>query len=85
MKTSITVSTRDLEQIGWNILDEDQGFNLQISWDWNRVRVSRPDVDGGDYIKEYTVDPKQFFGEDIPALRAIGYSIPEEEYDLDRF
>lgn len=85
MKTSIIVKSSDLENIGWDILEEDEGFSLEISWDWTRIRVSRPDVDGGDFINEYDIDPKQFFNHNIPALRRLGYTIPEDEYDLARF
>lgn len=67
---NVTVSTRTLEALcNWNIEEQDKGHDLEIHWGFQgRVKVMRPDVDGGDWL-DYDIDREKWLNEDLPAIQ----------------
>lgn len=78
------VYTQDLAKVcDWVIEDQDNTPAAIFLLEWANngakyptVKISRDDVDGGDYLR-YDIDPEQFFTEDLKNMQEANICFDE--------
>ena len=80
----IKVYTQDLAKVcDWQLEDLDNTPEAIFLLEWAMsgeeyptVKISRDDVDGGDYLK-YDINPEIFFTEDLPKIKESNIGFDE--------
>ena len=79
----IKVYAQDLAKVcDWQLEDQDDTSEAVFLLEWAMsakyptVKISRDDVDGGDYLK-YDIDPEKFFTEDLPQIKESNIGFDE--------